>query len=142
MNKDLHSVGEAFKYLLDAVNSPAMLYAAMELMPTPMFIKEVPLVKYDPMPMRFCNLSYQNEYLAPLNKKREDYINDFLMWGDEIGEIYNAHDWRIWLSAEPDTFMEKVKSVNDAYYYNAVVKYPVITKNSGNYLVGFCIQKI
>jgi hypothetical protein len=134
------NLDKAFKELFAAVEGPAMLYAVLENMPKPIWVKGVPPKCLDPMPMRFLNLKYDVKYLQPLGKSRDNYVDDFQMWGPELGEIYTNHDWRVWLSGEPDIFVEKIKDATGGFYYDAVQKYPVRSKTGRGFIVGFSIE--
>lgn len=60
--------------------------------------------------MRYLNQAYEDIYLIPNGRKKLEYINSncFVMWGDEIGGIYQSNDWEVYNSKSSKRFNEVV----------------------------------
>lgn len=91
--------------------------------------------------MLSLNDAYEDTFLVPIGKKREDYVGktDIEFWGTDIGTIYRNHDLQVMRDKKPYSSIEPVKGP-DGIYNVYVIKYPILMDEK--YVVGIGGQSV
>ena len=97
-----------------------LLKASSPNIPIPMWFKDINGV------MLSVNDSYEEKFLIPLGKTRDDYIGktDVEIWGEEIASEFWRNDQEALMSKDPISVFENVNAGKGIFERYNIIKYP------------------